>query len=130
MLTPEQRKADGDALAIAWIDEAGDPERKRIREEHINATKRLAAEGLVVEVGRRDGQVISVAVECLQPEDIERMLDEPVKQRALGLNAFHRGRPITDNPHPADTPAYQDWLGGFAAARDLARDLAAKTLLH
>jgi hypothetical protein len=124
MLTPEQRKVDGDALAIAWIDEAGDPESKRIRKEHVNATKRLAAEGLVVDAGRRDGQVMSVAVECLQPEDIERLLlDEPVKQRALGANAFGRGRPIADNPHPADTPAHQSWRGGFCAARDLARGL-------
>jgi hypothetical protein len=96
-LTPKQRKADGDALAIAWIEEVDDPDIKRSREEHIDITNELAAEGLIVDAGRRDGQVISVAVAHLKPEEIERTLDGPVKQRALGANAFHRGRSITDS---------------------------------
>jgi hypothetical protein len=51
---------------------------------------------------------------------IAGMLNGPVKQRALGANAFHRGRSITDNPHPADTSEHQNWGFGFRAARAIA----------
>jgi hypothetical protein len=123
-LTPQQRKADGDALAIAWIDEASSPEDKRMREQHVDATKRLAAKGVLIDAGRRNGQVVSVAAGYLPPEDIERLLEGPIKHRALGANAFFRGRAITDNPHPADTPAHQDWDFGFRAASAIADNKA------
>jgi hypothetical protein len=117
LLTPQQRKADGVALAIAWINEVDDPDAKRRRAEYVDTTNGLAVDGLIVEIGRRDGQVVSVAVEHLQPEEIEQVLvDGPIKHRALGANAFHRGRSVADNPYPTDTSEHQSWHEGFCAA--------------
>jgi hypothetical protein len=119
LLTSQQRKADGEALATAWIEEIDDPDTKRRRAEHVDVTNGLRAEGQIVETGRRDGQVVSTAAGHLSPEEIERLLDGPVKQRALGANAFERGRPIADNPHPTDAPEHRDWDFGYRTARDL-----------
>jgi hypothetical protein len=117
LLTPQQRKADGEALATAWIEDADDPATRRDRKAHITAARNLAAKGLLVEIGRRDGQVVSASAAHLPPEALDSLLEGPVKHRAFGANAFYRGRSITDNPHPADTSEYQDWDFGFRAAR-------------
>jgi hypothetical protein len=130
MLTPQQRKADGEALATAWIEEANDPDTKRSREEMVKGTNGLLAKGQIVEIGRRDGQVVSVAAGHMQPEEIEKLLDGPAKHRALGANAFHRGRAITDNPYPADTSENQNWGFGFRAARAIADNVTADEAEH
>jgi hypothetical protein len=117
ILTPQQRKADGEALATAWIEDDNGPGTKRSRQAQSAAARSLAAKGLIVDVGRRDGQVATIATKHMPSEGIERLLEGPVKHRALGVNAFHRGRSITDNPHPADTSEHQNWDFGFRAAR-------------
>jgi hypothetical protein len=118
-LTPEERKADTGALEIAAIEEAG-PDIKQQVKETVEARKRLASKGLVVEAGRRNGQVVHVHVEHATPAQIGLIPDEPTKQRALGASAFHRARTATENPYPADTPAQQFWHQGFCTARDCA----------
>jgi hypothetical protein len=45
-------------------------------------------------------------------------LDESIKLRALGGDAFERGQLITSNPYPANTLAHQSWHEGFCAHRD------------
>jgi hypothetical protein len=122
LLTPQQRKADGEALATAWIEDDNGPGAKRSREAQSTAARNLAAKGLIVDIGRRDGQVVTMATKHMPPEGIERLLEGPVKHRALGANAFYRGRSITDNPHPADTSERQDWEFGFRAARAVTAD--------
>jgi hypothetical protein len=128
LLTPQQRQEDGEALATAWIEEANDPDAKRNREAHITAAHSLAAKGLIADVGRRDGQVATMAIGHLPPEKIEGLLEGLVKHRALGANAFHHRLSITDNPHPADTPEHQNWDLGFHAARTIADSIAAERL--